>query len=149
LGTVGYKHESAYNGQQAIDLIEGKKRCSDNCRIYRLILMDCNMPRMSGKECSERIRKHENSCARHCQPYIIAQTGYVTGEFRLECSKAGMSDYLAKPIQLDQLSEALKRSYQYKLDQHKKQDQLKDPEKSKEPEEETREERHKNNKLSQ
>jgi CheY-like chemotaxis protein len=74
-----------------------------------------SMPTMDGKECSRRIRQHEATCDKHCQQYIIAQTGYVTQEFQRECQASGMSDYISKPIQLDALSASLKRAYQDKI----------------------------------
>ena len=44
----GYKSDSANNGEKAIDMVE-KKQFNENCDcIYKLIIMDCNMPKMNG-----------------------------------------------------------------------------------------------------
>ena len=47
----------AYNGLEAIHKVENKVGCDDpNCRKYRLILMDCDMPILNGWDASEILR---------------------------------------------------------------------------------------------
>jgi len=65
------------------------------------------MPEMDGLEATRRIRqewKGENS------PRIIAMTANVTKEDREACIEAGMNDYLAKPIRVDELVTALNKA---------------------------------------
>lgn len=64
---------------------------------YDLVLMDCQMPEMSGYEASEAIRRVEAAQGRPRVP-IIAMTGNVMAEDRARCLAAGMDDHLAKPI---------------------------------------------------
>ena len=47
----------AYNGLEAIHKVENKVGCDDpNCRKYRIILMDCDMPILNGWDASEILR---------------------------------------------------------------------------------------------
>lgn len=72
---------------------------------YRL-LMDIQMPGMSGIEATRRIRKEIPAEA---QPWIIALTAQVFDEDRRQCFEAGMNEFLTKPARLDRLSEAIER----------------------------------------
>lgn len=68
-----------------------------------IILMDIQMPQMSGYEASEQIRRLDKGS----QVIIIALTaGAVKGE-RERCLKAGMDDYLSKPFMIDTLQNKL------------------------------------------
>ena len=66
---------------------------------YDLILMDCNMPVMNGYEASQKIRAYENKHNIIKNKIIIsAMTADVMAETRNSCLKAGMDEYLAKPL---------------------------------------------------
>ena len=60
--------------------------------------MDVQMPEMDGLECTRYIRKHHNA-----QPAIIAMTANAMVEDREECIRAGMNNYLPKPVKMDAL----------------------------------------------
>ncbi len=85
----------ANDGYEAVERFREKR--------YDLILMDVQMPRMSGYEASEQIRQLPGGD----QVTIIALTaGTVKGE-KERCLQAGMDDYLSKPIVLQSLKEKL------------------------------------------
>jgi signal transduction histidine kinase/CheY-like chemotaxis protein/HAMP domain-containing protein len=83
---------NASNGQEAIDLIEATSDLS-------LVLMDVMMPEIDGYETMRRIR----SKARFSQLPIIAITAKAMQGDREKCLEAGASEYLAKPVNTDQL----------------------------------------------
>ncbi len=83
---------SASNGQDAIRQIEGTEQLS-------LVLMDIMMPEMDGYETIRRIR----SDTRFRQLPIIALTAKAMKGDREKCLQAGASDYVAKPVNSDQL----------------------------------------------
>ena len=74
---------------------------------YDLILMDCQMPLMDGLEATRAIRSGESTAAR---TPIIALTANAMPEDQRRCLDAGMDDYLAKPISLLDLHDALLRA---------------------------------------
>ena len=66
-----------------------------------LILMDMQMPIMSGIEATIKIREHEKKNGEHVP--IIALTAGALLEEKEKCIKAGMDDFLTKPIESDKL----------------------------------------------
>jgi len=71
---------------------------------YDVVLMDIQMPIMSGLEATEKMRSMKELRKR---PYIIALTGHALPEHRMRCLEAGMDDYLAKPIRFKDLKAAV------------------------------------------
>jgi CheY-like chemotaxis protein len=71
---------------------------------YDVVLMDVQMPDMDGLEASRRITERWSGLER---PRIVAMTANAMQGDREMCMAAGMDDYVAKPIRLDQLVEAL------------------------------------------
>ncbi|MBC8052478.1 MAG: response regulator [Sphingobacteriaceae bacterium] len=96
LSKLGYQPEMANNGKEAIDMLLLKP--------YHVILMDMLMPEMDGLEATLHIRKNSPY-----QPAIIAMTANAMPEDREACIKAGMNDYISKPIDLNVLVAALKQ----------------------------------------
>jgi signal transduction histidine kinase/CheY-like chemotaxis protein len=98
LRKLGLTPELAVNGLEA---------CAAAAeRTFDLILMDCQMPEMDGFEATRRIRGQEGG-ARHVP--ILAMTANAMSGDRERCLEAGMDDYLAKPIAILDLKEALMR----------------------------------------
>jgi CheY-like chemotaxis protein len=97
---LGYQADVVNNGREAITAIESKS--------YDLILMDIQMPEMSGLEATEYIRERE--IASQLAPVaIVAITANASHDDQFTCSDAGMNDYISKPIQIDKLKDILQR----------------------------------------
>ncbi len=99
LRQLGYGATSVKNGEEAVEAV----MASD----YDVILMDCQMPRMDGYEATEKIREHEKPSGKHTP--IIAVTAHVMPGDRERCLKAGMDDYIPKPVKRSQLGDSLTR----------------------------------------
>ncbi len=85
----------ANNGKEALNLFSNNH--------YDLILMDCQMPVMDGFEATEEIRKINKTIP------VIAVTANALSSDKEKCKAAGMSDYLAKPFNRQQLVNILSR----------------------------------------
>jgi CheY-like chemotaxis protein len=88
---------SATNGRQAIELIENTPDLS-------VVLMDIMMPEMDGYETMREIRKQPEF---RTMP-ILALTAKAMKGDREKCLLAGASDYIAKPVDTDQLLSLLR-----------------------------------------
>jgi HAMP domain-containing protein/CheY-like chemotaxis protein/signal transduction histidine kinase len=88
---------TATNGSEAIELIERTPEVA-------IVLMDIMMPEMDGYQTIEKIRG--NSAYRRLP--IIALTAKAMKGDREKCLQAGASDYLAKPVNTEQLLAALR-----------------------------------------
>ena len=88
---------SATNGRQAIELIERTPDLS-------VVLMDIMMPEMDGYETMREIRKDPQF---RTLP-ILALTAKAMKGDREKCLQAGASDYIAKPVNTDQLLSLLR-----------------------------------------
>lgn len=100
LKRLGLHSGTASNGKEALHKLSRSH--------YDLILMDCRMPEMNGFELTRAIRDGEAGDTPTDIP-IIALTAYAMRADADRCIEAGMSDYLAKPIQMDTLSVVLKK----------------------------------------
>jgi PAS domain S-box-containing protein len=98
LQKVGYRADVAANGVEALEALERQP--------YDVVLMDVEMPEMDGLEATRQIRRMAPAQPR---PHIIAVTAKALQGERELCLRAGMDDYLTKPIRLHELIEALPR----------------------------------------
>jgi len=94
LEKAGYHLDVANNGAEAVQLLSEHD--------YSLVLMDCMMPMMNGFDATAIIRKPASPVRNHRIP-IIALTAKALREDREKCLAAGMNDYLAKPIEINDL----------------------------------------------
>ncbi len=87
-----------------LDIAENGKVALEKFKLetYDLILMDIQLPIMSGLEATREIRKLEKD--KHIEPIkIIAVTAFALDNKREECMAAGMDNFLAKPFKPNQL----------------------------------------------
>ena len=96
LNKLGYEPKMTSNGKEVLEEVSNK--------YYDVIFMDVQMPEMDGLEATKMIRV----CLSN-QPVIIAMTANTLQGDREECLRAGMDDYIAKPINLEQLVNLLEK----------------------------------------
>jgi PAS domain S-box-containing protein len=87
------------SGREALAALENGR--------FDLILMDIQMPEMSGLEVAAEIRRRENQRDTGEHIPIIAVTASVMREDRERCFEAGMDAYVAKPIEREVLYETI------------------------------------------
>ncbi len=98
LERMGYRADVAANGLEALQALHRQG--------YDAVLMDVQMPEMDGLEATRRIRADFQKAQ---QPRIIAMTANAMSGDREVCLKAGMDDYISKPIHIEELVNALNR----------------------------------------
>jgi CheY-like chemotaxis protein len=99
IAQLGYRADLVANGLEAVEAVR---------RIpYDVVFMDLQMPELDGLEAMRQIRREHDGGRR---PYIIALTANAFDDSRAESLVAGMDDYLSKPLQRDQLRDALERA---------------------------------------
>jgi len=100
LDEYGLTYTFANDGLEAVEALKSSR--------YDLILMDENMPNMTGVQAVGKIREYEKPM--QCRPTpIVALTANVMEEDKKRFSDAGMNDFLAKPIDTVELERVLKR----------------------------------------
>ncbi len=98
LRKFGFIHiDLAENGVQAIE-----KYRKEN---YDMIFMDCQMPELDGYQATQKLRMLEEGLNLHTP--IIAMTANAMMGDREKCLKAGMDDYLSKPLRAEHLRKIL------------------------------------------
>ncbi|MCP4678873.1 MAG: response regulator, partial [Deltaproteobacteria bacterium] len=98
LEELGLSADTVANGAEAVKALETIH--------YDLVFMDCQMPEMDGYQATARIRSPKSDVRNHDIP-IIAMTANAMKGDREKCLKAGMNDYLAKPIMPAELEAVL------------------------------------------
>jgi CheY-like chemotaxis protein len=88
----------AGNGKEAVDVARSRTDLD-------VILMDVQMPEISGYEATQQIRAMERGTPRHVP--IFAMTAFAMKGDRERCLIAGMDGYLSKPIRVSELTELL------------------------------------------
>jgi signal transduction histidine kinase/CheY-like chemotaxis protein/ligand-binding sensor domain-containing protein len=98
LERLGLRADVAANGRETVRMVE--------LLPYDLVFMDCQMPEMDGYEAAREIRRREGP-DRHVA--IIAMTADAMAGCREQCLEAGMDDFIAKPVAMEALFEALRK----------------------------------------
>jgi len=98
LEKIGCVVDVAVNGLEAVERV-GRST-------YDLVFMDCQMPEMDGYEATAEIRRHENG-SKHIP--IIAMTAHAMQGDREKCIRAGMDDYIPKPIKRENMTEIIQK----------------------------------------
>jgi two-component system, cell cycle response regulator DivK len=97
LEMAGYEVVEATDGEQALTMAQRAKPA--------LILMDLSLPRLDGLAATRGIRQHPELC----DVPIVAVSAHDSADFHAEALAAGCNDYVAKPIDFDQLDALLVR----------------------------------------
>lgn len=101
LTKMGFQNlDLAEDGKQALEKIEAQS--------YDLVLMDCQMPEIDGYQATTILREKEQASNGERLPVIALTANAMVGD-REKCLKAGMDDYLSKPIKADKLSDLIKK----------------------------------------
>jgi len=100
LKKLGYAPQLAASGREAVDMTATSS--------FDTILMDIEMPEMDGIEAMRIIRGLRSEVA---QPYFVALTANAIAGDRETYLKAGMDNYVSKPIELGELVGALRTSW--------------------------------------
>ena len=96
--------EIANDGVEVLDIL--KK--AQNETPYSLVLMDCQMPKMDGYEATGAIREGDAGEA-NCNIPIIAMTANAMSGDKEKYLAAGMSDYISKPIEQEELASLISK----------------------------------------
>ncbi len=97
LERIGHHTTLVENGRDAVEAVADGS--------FDVILMDLQMPEMSGFEATQRIREREAQRQRYTP--IIAMTAHAMQGDRERCLAAGMDGYVAKPVKPQALADAL------------------------------------------
>ncbi len=102
LARLGYTADRAMSGRQALEMLDRAR--------YDAVLMDIQMPDMDGMEATRHIRMREAVTPDATPPWVpvVALTAHAMRGDRERFLAAGMNDYLAKPIEIDQLDARLR-----------------------------------------
>ena len=100
LNLLGYAAESAENGREALERWHAGS--------FAAVITDCNMPEMDGYELTRHIRGIESRGGKRRTPIIACTANALTGDAEA-CLKAGMDDFVPKPVALDELAKVMDR----------------------------------------
>jgi len=106
LNKLGLEVTLANNGEEALHL-----RQDNN---YDMIFMDVQMPVMGGIEATKAILAYEEKNRKHHIPIVALTANALQGD-KEKYIKAGMDDYLSKPLVLEHLTQLLKKYFANKL----------------------------------
>lgn len=96
----GFEVDIVDTGKKAVEAVEQKN--------YAFVFMDIQMPEMDGYEAARTIREREKESGKHVA--IIALTASAMEKDREKCLDAGMDEYLAKPIEKEEMIRVLKKT---------------------------------------
>jgi len=98
LARLGHESSFAENGRQALELVEGQD--------FDLILMDIHMPELDGLDATRALRARGDAKA---QIPVIALSADVMNQAGDLALAAGIDEFLSKPVQRQQLQQAIER----------------------------------------
>jgi signal transduction histidine kinase/ligand-binding sensor domain-containing protein/DNA-binding response OmpR family regulator len=99
LEKMGHRVVVAQTGRETLEALENEK--------FGLLLMDVQMPEMDGYAATKEIRRREQGSQEHLP--VIAMTAHAMKGNREGCLDAGMDDYVAKPINREELQQVIDR----------------------------------------
>ena len=95
LNILGYEADFANDGVEAFNLLKNEN--------YHILLTDIHMPKMNGYELVKKIHDANKSS----DMVIIAVSADAMDGQLEKCIKAGMDDYIGKPVHIEELSQKL------------------------------------------
>ena len=98
LKKAGYVADIVANGLEAVEAVQRQN--------YDLVFMDVQMPELDGLEATKKI--HQLLPIKN-RPVIVAMTANAMPEDKMECLKAGMDDYVSKPLKTDVVYEIIEK----------------------------------------
>ena len=101
LRQLGFSARHAPNGMVALEMFRA------NPEAFSMILMDIQMPVMDGLTTTALIRQHEVNTGTHI--IIVALTANYATDIQEQCRRAGMDDFVRKPMTLDKLNQLVKK----------------------------------------
>lgn len=102
LNEYGFIVDTAENGKEAVDKVAVSKPGD-----YDLVLMDIQMPVMDGHEATRQIRALADSELANVP--VVAMTANAFDEDRRAAEECGMNGFISKPINMEEVIEALHR----------------------------------------
>ncbi|NTS77128.1 response regulator [Catenovulum sp. SM1970] len=100
---LGYQTDLADDGAIGLGMFKDHN--------YKIIVTDCHMPNMDGYQLTKAIRQYENQQDLLPIP-IVALTGAAMSGDKEKCLAMGMTDFLSKPIQMNQLKAMMEKWYE-------------------------------------
>jgi len=100
LEKLGMRVSVAHDGLQALDILEHSE--------FDVVFMDIQMPVMDGLTATRTIREKERESPGRTRQPIIAMTAYAMKGDREMCLRAGMDEYVTKPLDKKALLKATK-----------------------------------------
>jgi len=92
--------DSVYDGNEAIEALSTMD--------YDLVLMDYQMPELNGLETTQLIRDKESPVRNHKIPIVALTAGVRKGDVE-RCLKAGMNDYILKPVYKEEICKKIEK----------------------------------------
>ena len=100
LAKLGCECVIVHDGNEALDAYAQQH--------FDAVLMDLHMPGMDGFETTKHLVDRRDRDGK--RPYVIALTAGASSYEKAKAAEVGMNDFLLKPVQIEQLREALKRA---------------------------------------
>ena len=102
LKRLGYQAQLVADGTEVLAALE----LAD----FDVVLLDVQMPNLDGYGAARAIAERwAKGRGRGCRPRLIAMTGNAMQGDREKCLEAGMDDYIAKPVRIEELTAALEK----------------------------------------
>jgi PAS domain S-box-containing protein len=106
LRRLGHAAEAVAGGREALETLAAIR--------YDVVLMDCQMPDMDGYETTRELRRRQAPGVPRTP--VVALTANALPEDRRRCFEAGMDDFLAKPVRIEDISRVLMERVRAPLD---------------------------------
>jgi signal transduction histidine kinase/CheY-like chemotaxis protein len=102
LGKLGYEADLAVNGKEALNALKKKK--------YNLVFLDIQMPELDGYQVAMALRNGQAG-EKNKKVALIAMTANAMKGDREKCIDAGMDGYIAKPVKIEAINDAINEVY--------------------------------------